>query len=59
AGQRAAMADLFASLSPRTHPVVRRHAELLNSLDAEAEFAFGLRALLHGLGHLHDEEAQA
>ncbi|MEU9175807.1 TetR/AcrR family transcriptional regulator [Streptomyces sp. NPDC048550] len=59
ADQRAAMAGLFASLSPRTHPVVHRHAELLNSLDAEAEFTFGLRALLYGVGHLHDEEAHA
>ncbi|MGW6689974.1 TetR/AcrR family transcriptional regulator [Streptomyces sp. NPDC054961] len=59
AGQRAAMAELFASLSPRTHPVVRRHAGLLNSLDSEAEFDFGLRTLLYGLGHLHAEEARA
>ncbi|MCX4783622.1 TetR/AcrR family transcriptional regulator C-terminal domain-containing protein [Streptomyces sp. NBC_01264] len=57
AGQRAAMADLFASLSPRTHPVVHQHAELLNSLDSEAEFEFGLRALLFGLGRLNSEEA--
>ncbi|MGP3684257.1 TetR/AcrR family transcriptional regulator C-terminal domain-containing protein [Streptomyces sp. IBSNAI002] len=57
AGQRAAMADLFASLPPRTHPVVHRHAELLNSLDPEAEFEFGLRTLLLGLGRLHSEEA--
>ncbi|MFJ4776044.1 TetR/AcrR family transcriptional regulator [Streptomyces sp. NPDC088762] len=54
--QRAAMADLFASLSPRTHPVVHRHAGLLNSPDPEAEFEFGLRTLLLGLSHLHAEE---
>lgn len=56
AGQRAAMAELFTSLSPRTHPAVHQHAELLNSLDSEAEFEFGLGALLHGLGHLHTEK---
>ncbi|MFI1396166.1 TetR/AcrR family transcriptional regulator [Streptomyces sp. NPDC020681] len=59
AGQRAAMAELFASLSPSTHPVVHRHAELLNSLDPETEFEFGLRTLLHGLGHLGAEGAPA
>ncbi|MFG2974521.1 TetR/AcrR family transcriptional regulator C-terminal domain-containing protein [Streptomyces sp. NPDC048331] len=54
--QRAAMAELFAGLSPLTHPVVRRHADLLNSPDGSEEFAFGLRVLLSGLGHLHTEE---
>ncbi|MFD9725315.1 TetR/AcrR family transcriptional regulator C-terminal domain-containing protein [Streptomyces sp. NPDC059072] len=57
--QRAAMAELFAGLSPQTHPVVRRHADLLNSPDQEQEFAFGLRVLLSGLGRLHAEEAGA
>ncbi|MGW4685625.1 TetR/AcrR family transcriptional regulator [Streptomyces sp. NPDC004244] len=52
--QRAAMTDLFASLSPRTHPVVHRNAELLNSLDSDEEFGFGLATLLHGMGRLHD-----
>lgn len=42
---------------PRTHPVVHRHAELLNSLDPQAEFDFGLRTLLHGLDHPQSEEA--
>ncbi|MFF3649400.1 TetR/AcrR family transcriptional regulator [Streptomyces sp. NPDC002181] len=59
AGQRAAMAELFGSLSPLTHPSVHRHAELLNSLDSEAEFEFGLRTLLYGLDHRHSEEAPA
>ncbi|MEV7415396.1 TetR/AcrR family transcriptional regulator [Streptomyces sp. NPDC089919] len=51
--QRAAMTGLFTSLSPLTHPVVHGHAELLNSLDSEEEFAFGLSTLLHGLDRLH------
>ncbi|MFE2144532.1 TetR/AcrR family transcriptional regulator [Streptomyces sp. NPDC059456] len=58
AGQRAAMAGLFTSLSPLTHPAVHRHAELLNSLDSEAEFEFGLRTLLYGLERRHAEEAR-
>ncbi|MFJ6793672.1 TetR/AcrR family transcriptional regulator [Streptomyces sp. NPDC091268] len=54
--QRAAMTGLFASLSPRTHPFVHRNAELLNSLDGDEEFEFGLGALLGGLEPLHREE---
>ncbi|MFB6615041.1 TetR/AcrR family transcriptional regulator C-terminal domain-containing protein [Streptomyces sp. NPDC085524] len=57
--QRAAMSALFAGLPPQTHPVVRRHADLLNSPDGLDEFAFGLRVLLSGLGHLYAEEAGA
>ncbi|MFE1232323.1 TetR/AcrR family transcriptional regulator C-terminal domain-containing protein [Streptomyces sp. NPDC059442] len=57
--QRAAMTELFANLSPRTHPVVRRHADLLNAPDGEGEFTFGLRALTAGLGRLHTEEIDA
>ena len=57
--QRAAMTELFANLSPRTHPVVRRHADLLNAPDGVDEFAFGLRALTAGLGRLHTEEVDA
>ncbi|MFJ6718602.1 MULTISPECIES: TetR/AcrR family transcriptional regulator C-terminal domain-containing protein [unclassified Streptomyces] len=57
APQRAAMTELFAGLSPLTHPVVRHHADLLNSLDGDAEFDFGLRVLVSGLDHLQGEGA--
>ncbi|MFI8294129.1 TetR/AcrR family transcriptional regulator C-terminal domain-containing protein [Streptomyces sp. NPDC085614] len=57
--QRAAMTELFANLSPVTHPVVRRHADLLNAPDGVDEFTFGLRVLIAGLGGLHTEEVDA
>ncbi|PBC67451.1 TetR family transcriptional regulator [Streptomyces sp. TLI_235] len=50
AEERAAMAELFAGLPADTHPVVRRHAELLNAPDSDQEFDFGLQALLDGFG---------
>ncbi|WP_329201052.1 MULTISPECIES: TetR/AcrR family transcriptional regulator [unclassified Streptomyces] len=56
--QRAAMTDLFTSLPPHTHPVVHGNAELLNSLDSDEEFEFGLRTLIHGLSLLYAEEAR-
>ncbi|MEV7182556.1 TetR/AcrR family transcriptional regulator C-terminal domain-containing protein [Kitasatospora sp. NPDC093679] len=49
AAERAAMAELFAALPESTHPVVRRHAELLNAPDSDQEFDFGLTALLDGV----------
>ncbi|MFD0532049.1 TetR/AcrR family transcriptional regulator [Kitasatospora arboriphila] len=49
AAERAAMAELFAALPESTHPVVRRHAELLNAPDSDEEFDFGLTALLDGV----------
>ncbi|MBP2055346.1 AcrR family transcriptional regulator [Streptomyces griseochromogenes] len=48
-GERAAMTSLFASLSTRTHPLVAAHSALLNGLDGDGEFDFGLRCLLDGI----------
>ncbi|MFF7749109.1 TetR/AcrR family transcriptional regulator [Streptomyces sp. NPDC007971] len=48
-GERAAMSDLFASLPARTHPLLTTHSALLNDLDGEGEFDFGLRCLLDGI----------
>ena len=48
-GERAAMTGLFTSLSTRTHPLLTAHATLLNGLDGENEFDFGLRCLLDGI----------
>ncbi|WP_354644428.1 TetR/AcrR family transcriptional regulator C-terminal domain-containing protein [Kitasatospora camelliae] len=59
ADQRAAMADLFASLPADTHPVVRKHAELLNTPDSDQEFDFGLQSLLDGIGSRPDHPDHA
>ncbi len=48
-GERAAMTSLFASLPPQTHPLVTTHSALLNGLDGDAEFDFGLCCLLDGI----------
>ncbi|WP_338673509.1 TetR/AcrR family transcriptional regulator C-terminal domain-containing protein [Streptomyces sp. SCSIO 30461] len=49
AGQRAAMADLFASLPAGRHPLVTAHSALLGGPDGDEEFDFGLRCLLDGI----------
>ncbi|WP_435278928.1 TetR/AcrR family transcriptional regulator [Streptomyces sp. 1222.5] len=48
-GERAAMTGLFTSLPARTHPLVTAHAALLNGVDGDGEFDFGLRCLLDGI----------
>lgn len=57
--RRAVTADLFADRPPDTHPMVRRHAGLLDSPDAQEGFTLGLRALVTGLGHVHAAGAGA
>nr|WP_272921470.1 MULTISPECIES: TetR/AcrR family transcriptional regulator [unclassified Streptomyces] len=48
AGERTAMTDLFAGLPQ--YPLVRELAGPLNLPDGDQEFAFGLTALLDGIG---------
>ncbi|WP_333762908.1 TetR/AcrR family transcriptional regulator [Streptomyces sp. IBSBF 2390] len=48
-GERAAMTGLFTSLPARTHPLLTAHAALLNGVDGDEEFDFGLRCLLEGI----------
>ncbi|MFI5977479.1 TetR/AcrR family transcriptional regulator C-terminal domain-containing protein [Streptomyces sp. NPDC051452] len=48
-GERTAVTGLFASLPPGAHPLVTTHSALLGAVDADEEFAFGLRCLLDGI----------
>ncbi|WP_328396460.1 TetR/AcrR family transcriptional regulator [Streptomyces sp. NBC_00390] len=52
AGQRSAMAGLFASLPAGRFPLVTAHSTLLGGPDGDDEFEFGLRCLLDGIARL-------
>ncbi|MEV5878291.1 TetR/AcrR family transcriptional regulator [Streptomyces sp. NPDC052101] len=54
-GERAAMTGLFASLQARTYPLVAAHSAVLNDLDGEGEFDFGLRCLLDGIAATRED----
>ncbi|EST19081.1 hypothetical protein [Streptomyces roseochromogenus] len=43
------MTGPFASLPARAHPLVTAHSALLNGLDDDGEFDFGLRCLPDGI----------
>jgi AcrR family transcriptional regulator len=53
--ERQALQRLFASQDPDRYPDVVSNADLLAHHDSDAEFAFGLSALLYGIDRLRKE----
>lgn len=53
--QRQVLYDYFAHQDPTRYPEVVAHAEVLATHDSDAEFTFGIDAILDGISlHLHD-----
>jgi AcrR family transcriptional regulator len=47
--ERAVLARLFREQDPERHPAVVEHADVIAAQDSDAEFDFGLRAILDGI----------
>jgi hypothetical protein len=56
-GERASLRELFTSLPVDTYPTIVELADDMSKIDTEAEFTFGLDALLAGIAEQFEAEA--